>query len=78
MTILKKPVSRRSSGIIREAGKAREIVITMRPPNLLGFRAAGCRKEYLLTAEACYCMALKAAFYATKRQKAAEKKKLKH
>ena len=60
MTNLKKPVKRVSRGLVREAGKLREVVVILRPPNVIGFRAKGCRKEYQLTAEACYLMAVTA------------------
>ena len=53
MTKLKRIVKRTGAGVVREAGKNREIVIILRPPNVLGFRAKGCRKEYQLTSEAC-------------------------
>ena len=60
MTQLTKPVKRNTNGLIREAGKLREVVVILRPPNVIGFRAKGCRKEYQLTTEICYNMAVKA------------------
>ena len=74
MTNLKKAVSRISSGFIHEAGRAREVVVILRPPNVIGFRAKGCRKEYQLTTEGCYIMAVKAHVADMKKQKAKEKK----
>jgi hypothetical protein len=74
MTDLRKPVRRVSRGLIREAGKVREVVVILRPPNVLGFRAKGCRKEYQLTAEACYTMAVKASVLAQKRLKKQKRK----
>ena len=73
-TVLKKPVTRITRGMIREAGKARNITITLRPPNVIGFRAKGCRKEYRLTAEVCYTMAVRAHVAAEKRDKKKQKK----
>jgi hypothetical protein len=35
MTDLRKPVRRVSRGLIREAGKVREVVVILRPPNVL-------------------------------------------
>ncbi len=69
MTILKKPVSRQTNGKVHECGQYRDIVVIIRPPNILGFRAKGCRKEYCLTAEALYTMAVRAAVMAEKRAK---------
>lgn len=74
MTDLRKPVKRVSSGLVREQGKPREIVIILRPPNLIGFRAKGCRREYQLTAEACYTMAVRAHVMEQKKAKKKAKK----
>ncbi len=73
-TDLKKTVKRVSSDLVREAGKIRQIVVSLEPPCLLGFRAKGCRKTYYLTAEVCYSLAIKAHVLDLKRQKAKEKK----
>jgi len=73
MTNLKKPVSRLSHGLIREAGAHRQIVITLEPPDLLYFRAKGCRKRYVLTADVCYALAVKAHVRDQKKQKAKDK-----
>ncbi len=74
MTDLKKLVKRISSGLVREAGKIREVVVILRPPNVIGFRAKGCRKEYQLTTEGCYVMAVRAHVADQKKQKAKERK----
>jgi len=74
-TMLKKPVRRESSGLIREAGKVRPIIVSIEPPFLLGFRAKGCRKTYSLTAECCYMLAVKADMLDKRKQKAKDKKK---
>ena len=68
MTNLKKPISRVTNGKLHEAGKPRKIVITLEPPNLLYFRAKGCRKRYCLTAEACYMLAVEAEVRSKKRK----------
>lgn len=60
MTNLNRPIKRVSRGFVHEQGKAREIVVILRPPNVIGFRAKGCRKEYQLTTEGCYTMAVRA------------------
>jgi hypothetical protein len=67
MTTLKKPISRVSTGKIREAGKVRDIIITLETPNLLYFRAKGCSKRYSLTAETCYLLAVEAEVLAKKK-----------
>lgn len=77
MTDLKKPVKRISSGLIRESGKRRNIVIILRPPNVIGFRAKGCRKEYQLTADVCYTMAVKAHIADEKRRRKQARKQQK-
>ena len=77
MTNLSKPVKRISKGFVHESGKVREVVVILRPPNILGFRAKGCRKEYQLTTDGCYTLAVKAHVLAEKRQKAKNKKKRK-
>jgi hypothetical protein len=71
---LKKPVSRESNGFVREAGKIRQVIIILSPPNLIGFRAKGCRKVYHLTANTCYTLAVKAEMAAIKRDKMQNKK----
>jgi len=60
MTRLYKPVKRTGCGLIRERGQPREIVVILRPPNVIGFRAKGCRQEYQLTTEVCYRLAVQA------------------
>jgi hypothetical protein len=69
MTNLTKQVSRVSAGTVREAGKTRQVVVTLKPPNLLGFRAKGCRQTYRFTTDACYTAAVKAEVADQQRQK---------
>jgi hypothetical protein len=73
-TILKNPVTRISNGQVREAGQLRDIIVILRPPNVIGFRAKGCRKEYQLTTEACYTMAVRAHVQAERRDKQKQKR----
>ena len=75
MTDLTKPVKRVSAGLVRDAGKIREVVVILRPPNVIGFRAKGCQKEYQLTTESCYLMAVKAHVADEKRIKEQDKKR---
>jgi len=74
-TILRKPVIRVTRGKVREAGKLREVIVILRPPNVIGFRAKGCKKEYQLTAEACYWMAMKAEHMYKKKKKTKKRKR---
>ena len=77
MTDLNKKVQRVSRGTVREVGQERQIVIGLEPPDILTFRAKGCRKKYSLTANVCYTMAVRAHVAAEKRAKKAKKKKRK-
>lgn len=74
-TVLKKPVVRVTRGKVRETGKLREVLVILRPPNVIGFRAKGCRKEYQLTAESCYWLAMKAEHTYNKKMKKKMKKR---
>ncbi|MCK5604737.1 hypothetical protein KAR91_22800 [Candidatus Pacearchaeota archaeon] len=73
MTNLTKPISRVAQpigdGVIREAGKLRQVVVTLQPPYILKFRAKGCKKSYSLTYAKCYTMAVKAHVADAKRLK---------
>ena len=71
MTDLNKTLKRVSAGLTRESGKVRRVVVILRPPNVIGFRAHGCRTEYQLTIEACYTMAVRASVLAATRVKEA-------
>jgi len=75
MTNLLKSVSRISYGFVREAGKSREVVVKLSPPNVISFRAKGCRKWYSLTTDGCYMAAVKAELAAERRAKKKAKKK---
>lgn len=66
---IRKPVSRTTRGKVREAGKFRDVVVTIRPPNIVGFRAKGCRTEYCITAEVGYMMGVRAHLADKVRQK---------
>ena len=77
MTHLTKPVKRTTAAMVREAGQARPVIVILQPPNLLGFRAKGCRKTYYLPAESCWSLAVKAETAAIQKQKRLEKQKSK-
>lgn len=66
MTPTTKPVSRVSTA--RDAG--RQIVITIGPGELIGFRLKGTRTTWETTVGACYTMAVKAEVQRRKLEKA--------
>ncbi len=70
MIVIRRPVRRESFGTVFDRGRNRPVIVSIEPPNLLGFRLKGTRRIYYLTTEACFSMALKAAL----RLEAAEKK----
>jgi len=74
MTDLKKTVKRVSAGVVREAGRLRKVVVILESPNVIKFRAKGCRRSYSLTTDACYHLAIKAHVQDQKRQKTKKKK----
>jgi len=74
MTNLKKQIRRTTNGVIREAGKTRPIIVILEPPNLIGFKAKGCKKIFWLTVETGYVMAVRIEVLAKQREKAKKKK----
>ena len=76
MTELTKPVKRISNGLIRECGQERQIIITLEPPDVLAFRAKGCKRSYRLTANVCYVMAVRAQHEAEQRAKNKKRKSI--
>jgi hypothetical protein len=75
MTKVKKPVYRETVGGILERGKVRPVIVSVEPPNIIGFRLKGMRTTYHLTAEGCFLQAVKAKVSADKREKAKAKGK---
>jgi hypothetical protein len=74
MTALTKNVRRISSVIVREQGRPRNVVVILRPNGLIGFRAAGCRREYSLPIDAAYTLAVRATVLADKKARAQARK----
>lgn len=68
-TQCKKPVHRETSGGILERGKVRPVIVSIEPPNIIGFRLKGMRTTYYLTAEGCFMQAVKAKIAHDKREK---------
>lgn len=74
-TRCKRPVHRETVGGILERGKIRPVIVSIEPPNVVGFRLKGMRTTYYLTAEGCFMQAVKAKIAADKREKAKAKGK---
>lgn len=74
MTKLQKPVARETFAFVRELGKFREVIVTLEPPNLIGFRLKGTRRTYYLEAASAYHAAVKAKVAADQREKRAARK----
>jgi len=68
-------VLRESFGTVFDRGKRRPVIVSIEPPNLLGFRLKGTRRIYYLSTEACFTTALKAALKAQAAEKKARRKK---
>ncbi|MHA2279686.1 MAG: hypothetical protein ACXAC5_02165 [Promethearchaeota archaeon] len=77
MTKVKKPVRRETHGGVFSQGKLRPVIVSVEPPNVIGFRLKGTRRTYYLTAEGCYLKAVQAAIAAEKREKAKARKEKK-
>jgi len=59
-TRLTKPVSRVSGEVIRDAGKFRQLVVTIYPNGLIGLRPQGTRREETLSIPWVYLRAVEA------------------
>ena len=68
------PVYRETVGGIFSTGKTRPVIVSIEPPNVIGFRLKGMHKTFYLTAEICFLQAVKAQLMADKREKAKNKK----
>jgi len=75
MTKVKKAVYRETAGGIFSQGKKRPVIVSLEPPNVIGFRLKGTRRTYTLTAEGCFMQALKAHLAAEKKEKTKKKRK---
>ena len=79
MTKLKKIIRRSDCGSMRDGDCLRQLVISLRPPNIIALRLKGRRKEYTLTTQAVYTMAVKAQVALDRKEKAKRKRdKKKH
>lgn len=66
-TPLAKPVRRRSTGY---GVNRRPFVVTLEPPDLIGFRDAKTRRTFYTTLAACYALAVRQEVEARRREKA--------
>jgi len=73
-TKVNKPLYRETCGGIFSRGKTRPVIVSLEPPNVVGFRLKGMHTTYHLTAEGCFMQALKAHLALEKREKAKMKK----
>ena len=68
MTELNRPVHRTSSALRHEAGKTRNIIISLSPPAYIGLRLSGTKTTYWLDAEVAYEVAVKAMMQQIERE----------
>ncbi len=74
MTKVKKPIYRETVGGILSSGKIRPVIVSIEPPNVIGFRLKGMHRTVYLTAESCFLKAVQAQIIADKREKAKAKR----
>ena len=75
MTKLKRIVHRETIGGVFSQGKTRPVIVSLHPPNVIGFRLKGTRRTVFLTAEGCYMKALQIELACEKREKVKKRKK---
>lgn len=56
----KRAVTLETEATVFERSVHRPVVVTVEPSGIVGFRLKGTKRTYQLTADACYCAALKA------------------
>ena len=74
MTKLNRPVRRETQATSWERSKIRPIIVSIEPPNLLGFRLKGTRRTYYLPIALCQQYALELFAANERRRKLAERK----
>lgn len=72
--IAKKEVKRETGATVRELGKWREVIVTIKPNGEIGFRPKGMRKTEWLTADALYYTAVKARVRVEEKEKKRRRK----
>ena len=58
---LNERISFETRATVFERSKHREVIITLDPSGIISLRLKGTAREYDLTADACYCSAVKAS-----------------
>ncbi len=73
MTRVKKKWSRETDCSVFERGRKRQVIVTLEPGGVIGFRLKGTRKTYCLTTARCHMMALSASIMQEKKEKSKRK-----
>lgn len=73
MTIIRKPVKRETRMPVFERGM-RNVIVSIEPPGLVGFRLKGTRTTYTLPADKLWWHAMRCELAMRKREKAKAKK----
>ncbi len=73
-TKLTKPVKRLSASIVRDAGKIRNLVITLYPNDTIGLRPEKTRREEIVTLGSVYALAVRQRAMKEHAEKLAAKK----
>ena len=74
MTPLNKKVVRKTSTVIRDSGKLRDLIVTLYPNGVLGMRPWMTRREEYISLGACYDKAVKNRVLQERRVKLEAKK----
>jgi hypothetical protein len=69
-TVIKQRVIRETHGTVFSQGEDRAVIVSIEPPNVLGFRLKGTRQTYYLTADGLFLQALRVYVDAEKRERA--------
>lgn len=75
MTNLNKKVARVTSTSVRNGSKARVLVASLEPGDVIGLRLKGCRKTYYLAIDSAFYYAAKLEGERLRREKKARKAK---
>ena len=74
-TLLQRALKRRTHGTgVFSDGRHRDVIVELKPPNLIYLRLDRHRKGYYLTAEVAYMVALRAEYAAIAKEKERAKK----
>jgi len=65
---MRRKVEVETEAAIFERSRQRPVIVSVEPSGVIGFRLKGTQRTYYLTADACYCAALKADMKAQKKR----------